>query len=837
MKNIVTLLFGAVMAAALTACSDDADSPQTVGNIITPEVHEEPVTDQLAVTVTATLPTAVFGQFDDNSTGAALLRRLSAPSADIDFNSRLVLLQGSVFDGTAAMSQEQLYAMVAAYLSGGYIAIERPTMSQLEHFNDAFVDAAVQLQEDLLTENFDLDEEEAEAAARTSAQAARMQARMANVRGYATRATRAAADDVVAELLIISPMDYFYQEPFMAENTISTQTQDGDNPLSEPVTVTVTAERNAYRSGLMADAAAQWLNDAEARQAETAAASAAITRAAGADAINNMMSASETFTFSGQMYWRDGYNHYCWSDGRVQQTIRSWGVHNFASNKDYYYVQQNVSLNMGARGDNYLLSAYDSENCWSDATGYGYWNCYYGSFLSEYATSMALTGKGDILLEAALPETENTSSTQSVNIGQSGSSSQTAGVTWGATIGINGANLQATVTGGGSFSAGVTSGTSFSVNSSKTLKEITPVKNRVGNKVTWTYKGNLPKFRVERRDQHYYYMHGTAPDILVNTANVTNEICWSVANPEGSYTLNVTSYPQTAALMYHHEKTADKTSSEGHYEYTNCWVDNNFSHVFLQPNRYQQRWNMSVTVDETAGTDKTGLGSALEKRIAEQYPNIFQREFTVADKTAESLEMANAFIAYSKGVFGEQYDILQNMAADQGIRKFTINWRRQGSKAKESFTVLVDGYNSLEADGGMDTGDFKVANLFDSNYYTKWMVENTQATPSKDWYVEFHAPSVVSPKGYAMVTATDAAQNYVFNPCEWRLYGRKSKGDKWVLLATVNDRNNKGDGLPWTNSTVKAKQFDVAPNAMQYFRLEADSWSYAMQLAEFYFTF
>ena len=114
MKNIVTLLFGAVMAAALTACSDDADSPQTVGKIITPEVHEEPVTDQLAVTVTATLPTAVFGQFDDNSTGAALLRRLSAPSADIDFNSRLVLLQGSVFDGTAAMIQEQLYAMVTA---------------------------------------------------------------------------------------------------------------------------------------------------------------------------------------------------------------------------------------------------------------------------------------------------------------------------------------------------------------------------------------------------------------------------------------------------------------------------------------------------------------------------------------------------------------------------------------------------------------------------------------------------------------------------------------------------------------------------------------------------
>ena len=92
---------------------------------------------------------------------------------------------------------------------------------------------------------------------------------------------------------------------------------------------------------------------------------------------------------------------------------------------------------------------------------------------------------------------------------------------------------------GGSFSAGVTQGSSFALNTSRTHKDLTPTMNRIDNKVTWTYKGNLPKFRSEVRGDWIYSMHDTAPEILVNTATLTNEICWSVANPEGRYTLSV----------------------------------------------------------------------------------------------------------------------------------------------------------------------------------------------------------------------------------------------------------------------------------------------------------
>ena len=562
-----------------------------------------------------------------------------------------------------------------------------------------------------------------------------------------------------------------------------------------------------------------------------------MTRADGNAAINNLMSASETFSFSGRIAARD-YLNKPYGSQRVLQTIRSWGVHNFSTNKDYYYVQQNISLNMGKTSEvTSTMYEYRGPEYWTETSSYGYWNHFYGSFLSQYTTSMELTGKGDILMEAAIPTTDNGSTSTSVNIGQSSSHTETAGISWGGTFGISGGKPTATASIGGSFSAGTTEGTSFALNTSRTHKDLNPVMNRDGNKVTWTYKGNLPKFRIEPRDGFIYYVHETVPEILVSTATLTNEICWSVANPEGRYTLNVTSYPQTAALMFHYSKKNSEVSKEGHYEYTTADVYNQFSHEFLQPNRYQQKWNMSVTVDETVGAAIPGQGAALEKRIAEQYPSLFQKEFTVADKTAESLEMANAFIDYAKGVFSEQYDVLQNMAKDQGIKKFTINWRRQGVKAKEGFVVFIEGYNDLQADGGMDDGKNKVDNLFDSNYYTKWMVENSETTPMGQWYVEFHAPKAVSPKSYTMVTAADASENYIFNPCEWKLYGKKAKSKQWTLLATVNDRDNNGDGLPWANSSAKTKQFDVSPVDMQYFRLEAVSWRWAAQLAEFYFNY
>ena len=842
LQFIVNMLLATVTAIVFTACTDTTDNPAVVGNTVTPENFTEPTTDQMKVRVEADLTAAVLGQFDENSTGAALVRRLPNAPVDIDFNTSLVLLKGSDFEGAFPLTDEQLYAVAVIYMSGGYIAIERPTERQLDNFYGELYDAIIDVQEDLIEENFYMDEEEAKATARSTGQADRLQVRRANVHRYARRAGVDTESEVLAEMLILGPIDYFYQEPFEAEANIITQSQDGEGPVTAPVTEIVTIERNGYHSGLMADAAAQWLNDAERRLAETydemPAEVRAQTRASANDVINNMINASETFTYSGRMVHKGWDNNKYWSD-RVQQTIRSWGVHSFSSNKDYYYVQQNIALNMGNKDGDYFFYDYPSENHWTLVSNFGYWNCYYGSFLSSYTTSMELVGKGDILMEAAVPTTDNGSTSISVNIGQSSSHTETAGISWSGTFGINGGNPTATGTFGGSFSAGTTNGSSFSLSTSRTYKDLIPVLNRDGNKVTWTYKGNLPKYRIEDRDGKYWLMHGTAPEILVNTASLTNEICWSVGNPEGRYTLNVTSCPETAALFYHDgEKYAD-CSKEGHYEFTKSDFDNNFSYELIQPNRALQTWNMGVTIDEYVSPDLVGHRDLIVKALLGQFPQLYQEQLNLADKTAESLEAANVFIGHAKSVFGQNYDILQNIARDHGAKRFTIHWRRQGTTARDSYTVVINDYNNLEADGGIDDGTNTTANLFDSNFSSKWRcgVDKKMSGEYRYYWVEFHAPEAVSPKSYTMVTASDAAQDYQDNPRLWYLYGKKQKTDEWTLLATVDDTNNNGDGLPWANNAVKTKKFDVQPVNMQYFRLEANSWTWHIQLAELYFNY
>ncbi len=88
-------------------------------------------------------------------------------------------------------------------MGGGYIAIDCPTKRQLENFYDAFYKAAVEVEKDLLADNFDLDEDEAETAARSTSLADRMEARLANVSHYATRSGADPVDEVLSEMLIL----------------------------------------------------------------------------------------------------------------------------------------------------------------------------------------------------------------------------------------------------------------------------------------------------------------------------------------------------------------------------------------------------------------------------------------------------------------------------------------------------------------------------------------------------------------------------------------------------------------------------------------------------------
>ena len=665
------------MMLGLSACTDKDDTAggENVENMETPD-ETQPTEDQLAVKVTEDLPSAVLGDFGEGSTGAALVKRLPVVTNGIGPETRLVLVPGSMFDGNG-MSADDIDALVRLSLEGGYLAIERPTAQQLFNFGVLYAAKLIELQQLQYEETFDLSSETAAAAAARSQMLERFQTRQANIQQMAT--TRAAGDnlnDVVAEMIIFGPTDYFMQQPFMDEMTTYVHTEDGDGNTTAAQAVTTKQERTAHISGTLADAAADWLNASEAKHQESAPRRA--MHRAGGSAINDIMDASEEFTYNEAIDWRNWDNKTWHYTDRVNMIVRSWGVHNMDTNKDFYYLKQNVTLKMGEDKGYKIFWPTRGEDYWFGASNYGDYNRWYGSFLSQYVTSMNLTGKGSIRLEAAKPDTDNNTSSTSVSVGSSSSKTETLGMTWGLTGSASpGVNF------GGNYSQGTTTGSSFTLGMSQTSKDFRGAKNTSGTQVTWTFKGTLPKYYDDPSDDWIAYKHQTPADILVNDCDVANEICWSVANPSGRYTFNITSQPQTAALLFYN---SGKTRPNK-YEYTTTETSVH-SQELLQPNRAMQTWRMSITIDEWEGAQVAGAKEYLQEKVQEQFPSVYAAEFTIADKSAESLDVISYVINHSKDVFGNNMGSLNSIAKSKGVKRFSIHWRSdRGVQASTPFEV------------------------------------------------------------------------------------------------------------------------------------------------------
>ena len=228
---------------------DDTAGGENVENMETPD-ETQPTEDQLAVKVTEDLPTAVLGDFGEGSTGAALVKRLPVVTNGIGPETRLVLVPGSMFDGNG-MSADDIDALVRLSLEGGYLAIERPTAQQLFNFGVLYAAKLIELQQLQYEETFDLSSETAAAAAARSQMLERFQTRQANIQQMAT--TRAAGDnlnDMVAEMIIYGPTDYFMQQPFMDEMTAYVHTEDGDgNTTAAQAVTTKQVARSHHRKG------------------------------------------------------------------------------------------------------------------------------------------------------------------------------------------------------------------------------------------------------------------------------------------------------------------------------------------------------------------------------------------------------------------------------------------------------------------------------------------------------------------------------------------------------------------------------------------------------------
>ena len=735
-----------------------------------------PTEDQLGVSVTADYPAAVLSQFAEGSTGAALLKRLPGFSATLGRSTKLVVIKGSdIQEGSPLLSGEQLAQMARIYLDGGCVALETPTLSQIQTLMDALQGAVTDLKQEEWLYKYGVDASWLEERDRT---------RLANLSSVATRAGAEGADAIAAEMVILGPTEYFYQEPFNPNPKVTTYAVDGEGNRLLGSTQEVSIEKTEYNSGVMADAAASWLNDLGVIRTQLP------LTGDGAGIINSLMSASETFTHYSSFLERTGSNFPSHA-GNIATTFRSWGVHNLLEDRDFYYIRQSVLLQSA---DLFRRVRDYDDITWQSATGYGDYNRWYGSFLSKFETSMSLSGSGSIRLEEALPYTDNSNSSITITCGQSSANTETLGCSWSINAGGSPAGPSGGINWGGNYSLGHTEGTSFSMGFSKTYKDLAVKKNTDGTRVIWTYEGHLPQYREEIRDGYIYYCHESPADILVNDANLDNEICWSVSNPTGLFTLDVTMVPETAALLYSREGKAGNKPHK--YEYTANAENPDFHYQLLQPNRNIQNWRMYVTIDEWEGTPVPGALGSLEQNLISSFPVEFKKAFSVADKTARSLQVITANIAHAKEVFTASNDILLNYAQSWGIKQYTIHWRcddTQNVSLQDSYVVapVLHTPYKLHAVGGSQTSASEgYGKALDDDFKTKWKVERKDRDTKEDaWILEFTSEEPILPGSFTVVMGPDIEQNPDNAPYRCLLYGWLEDSARWSYVGGMTDYN------------------------------------------------
>ena len=235
---------------------------------------------------------------------------------------------------------------------------------------------------------------------------------------------------------------------------------------------------------------------------------------------------------------------------------------------------------------------------------------------------------------------------------------------------------------------------------SQSAKDLKLKRNTDGKKVTWTYDGSLPQYY---KSSSGYHCHQTPAAILVNDAEMNQEICWSVRNPSGQYTVEVTSAPKLAALLMAYwigkvdlfnpgknfNEELRRLTSTGNHKYVDRSDNQTYSHTLLEPFRAEQTWRMSIANVEYVGEQHYGNLTDLENAVQKAFPDLYVPVFQVADHDGEALNTISCVIKESKSIFEQRAEMLENMAKEYGVKKFEIVWSRDKVKSTDAFTVVV----------------------------------------------------------------------------------------------------------------------------------------------------
>ena len=699
MKKILNWMLAAIFIcgssvfASCVANEDNSSADVPGGEVIEP--YLESTDDQLEVKVTADMPTAVLAQFDESTVAAALIKRLPQTTTAINDDTKLVLLDDSQIK---SLTEDDYFAMARVIFNGGYVALHRPKFENALFFGVSLDDQFEKIQNAILKENGveGADDEPAASSRRNDGDMVR---KVNNVRALHRSGEEIDANTVIDELMVFSINANYLIPPYSEELPAASKTEDEQGQK----TTVETKEKfllNPYHCGHLADGVATWLNTKEQEKADVQQPDAAnASRRAEADeVINSMMSCTDEFTISGSLRAFDDQGRRYNRKNASNTTIRSWSIHDFGSNRDFYYVEENHHIRMGGENSDksktLYWGPYDKEkwmytwekwnlvgDMYVDAPkkfsveGYedqgSIYAFYYGSWLDESSHAMSLAGAGEINVEKSLPSTDNNQTTETIAIGTTDGTSHTSGWSFGGSLGGNAGMSGSNGTGGGSggfnfsYSKSTTTihNTSFTMSTSSVSKDLAIKRNTDGAKVTWTYEaGHTPRVIWDKM------WHEMAAPILTNDIDITNKVCWSVKNPSGKYQLawSRTNWIKAVFVQW------GKSSGQRFALNSACAKTYNLT----PPRRFRKEWYCDLRVSgKNLKDDATEKFLAYLREVVN--PTMFSNKFNLAEATNDGVKV----IKYNVGVAtkilkknSQLRDMIEYRAKELGIEKYTIKW-------------------------------------------------------------------------------------------------------------------------------------------------------------------
>ena len=683
-------------SSVFASCVDNEDNSSADvpgGEVIDPYV--EPTDDQLEVKVTADMPTAVLAQFDESTVAAALIKRLPQTTTAINDDTKLVLLDDSQIK---SLTEDDYFAMSRVLFNGGYVALHRPKFGNAFFFAVSLDDKFEKVQNAILKEN-GVEGADDEPAASRSSDGGDMVRKVNNIRALTRSGKEIDANTVIDELMVFSINANYLIPPYSEEMTFESESED-EQGQGTTVEHKEKLLQNTYHSGLLADGVATWLNAKEQEKAEAQqpVAANARTRAEANDVINSMMSCTDEITITGSLDTYDSQGRRYNRKNASNTTIRSWSIHDFATNRDYYYVEESHHIRMGGENSDKSKTLYwgpynkgdwmyttEKKNIFGDiyvdmpktfsiegwesyGSDYAY---YYGSWLSQSDHIMELTGEGEINVEKSLPSTDNNQSTETIAIGTTDGTSHTEGWSFGGSLGANGGVSGPNQTGGGNvgFNFSYTNtnttshSTSFTMSTSQVSKDLAIRRNTDGAEVTWTYEqGHRPGIIWDK------FWHEMAAPILTNDIDITNKVCWSVRNPIGNYELYWYRGNYAQALFV---KSNRKNSS--HYKRRN-----EYDGVIplSAPRRFKKEWYCDLRVyGQNLKDDATEKFLAYLREVVN--PIMFSNKFNLAEATNDGVDVIKYNVGVATNILkkdSQLREMIEYRANELGIEKYTIKW-------------------------------------------------------------------------------------------------------------------------------------------------------------------